>query len=485
VPICSISTVNVDSNEILTFTVRIHEFENRKYNVMSKTALKLFVASALLIGYSSCKTFKDLSKQKDGDDVYYSMNDAKKERAAEKKRQEEAAKREQEEAKKREAEANNAKAMATSPGTDYYEQPFDYDDYYDYEYAARLRRFHDPVPGSGYYDNYYTNAYYYNQNPNYYGTSVYNSYSFWGPSAYAYNYCPSSYFYYNSGWAWGTGMYYGNPYGNPYGYGYYDPWMNQGWGYSPYYSYYPGWNGGWYGPMTPMYAGYWGGYGLGYGNGYGGYGYGGFGYNNGGNGSNYFNSYDDNSYYYGPRHSPSSTDGRVAGTGGPAFGERYATAIAQENNLQNAEREEVNRVTRETYAASAANTGRTQTSPAVTPSVSDPQPANTNAGRDAAPAYSNSQTQTQQRDNVPPAPVFGTTAPAPTATQQRDATPPAPDYNRPSPSNTQPAPANNSQRDNTPTYSAPAPSNNGGGNNGGNSGPRNSNSGGGSGNRPR
>lgn len=433
-----------------------------------KTALKLFVASALLIGYSSCKTFKDLSKQKDGDDVYFSMKDAKKERAAEKKRQEEEAKRAAEEAKKREAEANNAKAMATSPGTDYYDQPFDYDDYYDYEYAARLRRFHEPTQGAGYYDNYYTNTYYYNQNPMYYGTSVYNSYSFWGPSAYAYNYCPSSYFYYNSGWGWGTGMNYGyNPYGyNPYGY--YDPWMNQGWGYSPYYGY----NTGWYG-YNPYGYGY-NPYGYGYGNGYG---YG----SNYGNGNNnyYYNSYDENSDYYGPRHSPTSTDGRVAGTGGPAFGERYANAIAQENNLQNAQREDINRVTRETYAASTANTGRTE--PGYVPSMTNPQPANTNAGRDAAPTYSNSQTQTQQRDNVPPAPVYSNTS-SPNTTQQRDATPAAPDYSRPAQTNTQPAPANNSQRDNSsPSYSAPAPSNNGGSS----GGSRDANSGGGSGNRPR
>lgn len=447
-----------------------------------RTAIKLFVLSALLIGYSSCKTFKDLSKQKDGDDVYFSMKDAKKERAAEKKRKEEEEKRAAEEAQKRQAEQNNAKAMATSPGTDYYEQPFDYDDYYDYEYAARLRRFHNPTPGAGYYDNYYTNSYYYNQNPYYYGTSLYNSYSFWGPSAYAYNYCPSSYFYYNSGWAWGTGMYYGNPYGSPYGYGYYDPWMNQGWGYNPYYSYYPGWNsGGWYGPMTPVYAGYWGGPWMGYGNGNGGYGYGGFGYNNGygnNNGNYYFNSYDENSYYYGPRHSPTSTDGRVAGTGGPAFGERYANA----NNIQNAELSDINRNTQETFTASAAdNTGRTNADPSYVPPMTNTQPANTNAGRDAAP--SNSQTQTQQRYDVPPAPVYNNTS-SPGTTQQRDQTPPAPDYSRPSQTNTQvqPAPSNSQSRGNdSPSYSAPAPASNGGGNSGGS---RNSNSGG-SGNRPR
>ena len=223
-----------------------------------KTAMHLLVAAALVVGYSSCKSFKDLSKQKDGDDVYFSMKDAKKERAAEKKKKEEDEKKAAEETQKKQAEENNAKAMATSPGSDYYNQPFDYDDYYDYEYAARLRRFDHPCSGN-YYDNYYTNAYFYNGNPMYYGTSVYNSYSFWGPSAYAYSYCPSAYYYYNSGWAWGTGMYYGSPYG------YYDPWMNSGWGYDPFVNYYPGWNTGYYGYPYGCGNGY-----NGWGGGYGG-----------------------------------------------------------------------------------------------------------------------------------------------------------------------------------------------------------------------
>lgn len=443
---------------------------------MSKTALKLLVASALLVGYSSCKTFKDLSKQKDGDDVYYSMKDAKKERAAEKKRREEEEKRKAEEAKQQQIQENNAKAMATSPGTDYYEQPFDYDDYYDYEYAARLRRFNSPNPCAGYYDNYYTNAYYYNQNPNYYGTSVYNSYSFWGPSAYAYNYCPSSYFYYNSGWAWGTGMYYGNPYGSPYGMGYYDPWANQGWGYNPYCSYNPGWNSGWggYGYNPYGYNPY--GYannGYGYGNGYG---------NGNGNNNYYFNSYDENSYYYGPRHNPTSTDGRVPGSGGPAFGERYADAVAAENNMQDVNVHDINRITQDNYAAASAtetqvrdqNNSGTYTAPANNAGQSGTEV------RDAGtPTNASSSTSTQQRDNTPPAPVF-TNTPAPT--QQNTNTPAAPDYSRGSSNTTvQPAPTNTQSRDNV-NAPAPTPSNNGG--NGGGSQPRNSNSGG-SVSRPR
>lgn len=458
-----------------------------------KTILNLLVAGALISGFVSCKSFKDLSKQKDGDDVYYSMKDAKKERAAEKKRREEEAKKKEEAAKQQQIQENNAKALATSPGTDYYDQPFDYDDYYDYEYAARLRRFNHPVQGNGYYDNYYTNSYYYNQNPYYYGTSIYNSYNFWGPSAYAYNYCPSTYFYYNSGWAWGTGMYYGNPVG------YYDPWANNGWGYNPYYSYYPGWNGGWYGPMTGIYSNYWGGPFLGWSNGNGGYGYGNFGNNN--NNNYYFNSYDNNSYYYGPRHTASATDGRPVGSGGPAFGERFVNAVATENNIENAGIRDVNRIVGVPAVSSGANQntevrgeapvssggvssrpesgmpqgnseGAVGTPPPVQRTETAPPPVNANT-----PAQ-----PVQRTETVPPPPVQQQQAPPRNNTTPP---PPAPDYSKPrndfqAPSQTQ----SRSESGNTP--SAPAPSNNGGNNGGGNNGgsqPRGNS--GTSGSRPR
>lgn len=57
---------------------------------------------------------------------------------------------------------------------------YDRDDYYDYAYSARLRRFHNPV-GFGYYNNYYTNTYWYDYNPYSYGTSIYLGYNWWRP----------------------------------------------------------------------------------------------------------------------------------------------------------------------------------------------------------------------------------------------------------------------------------------------------------------
>ena len=121
-----------------------------------------------------------------------------------------------------------------------YEEEFDFDDCYDYYYSSRLRRFHGPHFGFSYYNNYFTNSFWYSQNPYNCGVSIYYGYNFWNP--------------------W-----------------YLDPWHNHnfGWGYHSqhnhwaYHNYWSYWHGHHYG-----YYGYY---------------------------PTYFNSYDNNSVYYGVR----------------------------------------------------------------------------------------------------------------------------------------------------------------------------------------
>ena len=94
------------------------------------------------------------------------------------------------------------------------------EDYYDYAYAARIKRFHrSNVAVVDYYNDYYTNMYWYTYDPMFWGVSIYTTYSWWYPS-----------YYYRSGWyvgtSWGWGGYYWGSYWGGY------------WGY-PYYGYYP------------------------------------------------------------------------------------------------------------------------------------------------------------------------------------------------------------------------------------------------------
>jgi len=142
---------------------------------------------------------------------------------------------------------------------------YDQDDYYDYAYSAQIKRFYNPVPFGGYYNDYYTNSYWYDPNPWNYGLSIYMGYNWWGPS---------------------------------YGFGYYP---SYGYGYNPYYGY-------------PYYD-----YGYPY------YGYGGgFCYND-----CYYNSYDKNSFYYGHRGGDvgGSSGNTSARPDGKTFGEKYEARL--------------------------------------------------------------------------------------------------------------------------------------------------------------
>ncbi len=185
---------------------------------------------------------------------------------------------------------NNSGGNVTN---NYYGDYNDYnpDDYYDYAYSSRIKRFHNPVYSCSYYDPWYTNVYWYDYNPVYYGSSIYLGYSWWYPSPLSWNFGWNSYNGWNVGWNLG-----------------YYPYGHCGNGYYGIYNYYP-----FYGYSNP----YWNGYNNGYYNGY----------NDGLIASNnYYNSYDPNSYYHGHRGSISSDGGRERRT----LAENYQNAVGSE-----------------------------------------------------------------------------------------------------------------------------------------------------------
>lgn len=251
----------------------------------------VIISSIALAVLSSCATQKKGTSTYN-DDVYANPKEDRIEEArlaAEKKQKQEAT-------DKRYNDSIAAVKQAQKDKDDanpyYKDREFKYDDYYDYEYATRVKRFNNNIDGLSYYDNYYTNSYWYNQNPYNYGVSVYNGYSWWGSNYNNYSYNPSVNFY--NSWGWG----YGNQFN---GYNGYNPYMS---------AYAQGYNNGF---NNGMYGNYYG-YGNPYNNGFGynnfGYGYGnyyggGYGFNNPyNNGWGYYNAYDNNSSYtYGPRSS--------------------------------------------------------------------------------------------------------------------------------------------------------------------------------------
>jgi len=269
-----------------------------------KKVIIIFVGAAMAL--ISCKSHTDGLASAGADDVYYNPSKDWKPNVV--------PQPEQFTAKAADPNAGKIGVTEADRNNPYYQDPnFNYDDYYDNAYASRIRRFNNPIYGTGYYDTWNTNSYFYNGNPSCYGNSIYNSYNmgYGANNGYGY-YSPSNSFwnsyynpYYNGfgnsygGNGWGMGMSYGYGYGNM-GYGGFN-----NYGYSPF--------GAGYG-YNP-YGGY-GGY-NGYGNGYNPYGYGSYNPYGG-----YFNSYDYNSSSYsnyGPR---GSHTGGNSGTTSPIPGPR-------------------------------------------------------------------------------------------------------------------------------------------------------------------
>ena len=93
--------------------------------------------------------------------------------------------------------------------TDNYFNEYDVaDDYYDYSFSSRIRRFHSPMYYSNYYGGIYTDYYWYNNDPFYYGTSSYYGYN-WNSPYYSY-YSPYYHNNYIGYYAYGYNNYYHN-----------------------------------------------------------------------------------------------------------------------------------------------------------------------------------------------------------------------------------------------------------------------------------
>ncbi len=209
-----------------------------------KTKLTLLIISILFLSACSTTYYSSIPY----DDVYYSGQDQFADNS------------EYNEVEVYEGEYDSE--YAEEAQEEYQEEYFDHfnDDfnaYYNYLYSARLRRFHNPHYSYGYYNNYFTNMYWYDMNPYMWGSSIYL----------------------NSGWmmpyqfgGWGGSFYAGFGFG---GYGMGWPYYNYGW---PYY------DSGWPYSMFNNYYGYNSYYGFGYLHGY-------------------YNSYYGNNYYYNSRDS--------------------------------------------------------------------------------------------------------------------------------------------------------------------------------------
>jgi hypothetical protein len=241
----------------------------------------------------------------------------------------------------------------------YKDPEFNKDDYYDYEYASRVRRFHQPVQGTGYYDNYYTNNYWYSGNPAMYGNSIYANPT-WGMM-------PSNQFNgFNSGFGLGYNTGYGNWNNNGWGN---NGWGNNGWNNNSSNAYWAGYNqgynNGWYGQPY--------GYNNGWNNGWNNNGWGNNGWNNN-NGWGYYNSHDVNSGYshVGPRGSMTGGNSSRSSYGGMSVTEAESASRTYFQNVIETQEttpkftESPRRKIREAYTTTNSNSNASQGSEKVT-----------------------------------------------------------------------------------------------------------------------
>jgi len=236
--------------------------------------MKLFthLTGILLIGFiSSCSSYQPGSSR-EADDRYYSLSDARKDQRAARKLN----------ASQPSSFAENGSNNNVDPSSNedsnyqripdgsnytpnnggavtnnYYGDNYDLDSYYDHMYESRIRRFHRNTGNFGFYDPFFTNSYFYNNNPMMFGNSIYSSYGFFNPyvpwgfnnwgggpglnlgwSSFGGFYMNfnsgwnNPYFMYNNPWRWNTWGY--NPWSSPFGY---NPWA-----YNPYGFGFNNWN---------------------------------------------------------------------------------------------------------------------------------------------------------------------------------------------------------------------------------------------------
>ncbi|MFN5370389.1 MAG: hypothetical protein ACK5B6_02905 [Bacteroidia bacterium] len=278
-----------------------------------------FIAVTVMVITSSCASNKNTTSY-ESDDRYYSLADARREQKKLKKLNAAATEPSQVLDEDRSAQQNDesdnsrVNDYAPAPQSDgettiinnYYEDDYDMDDYYDYMYASRIRRFNRPNAGFGYYDPFFTNAYWYTYDPFLFGNSIYSSYSFFNPyvpwgwntwSSPGFSFGWNSWTGWNVGWGWNSWGY------NPYSY--YNPWRWNSWGYNPYSPF--AYNPFFYSPYS---------YGAGYMNGFNN----GFAYgmmmNSMYNNPVYYNSYDQNTYNFGNSVYYGANTGAVGGGSG-------------------------------------------------------------------------------------------------------------------------------------------------------------------------
>jgi hypothetical protein len=191
-------------------------------NFLKSDILIIGIAFALLL--SSCGVLNHTAKDNEVDDRYYNLTDASKEHRQLKKLY-----KNEVQSVLDSTSSSVARCFIDNDDINYH---FDMDDYYDFQYASRMRRFYRPMNRWGYFDPFYTNIFWYDPNPLFFGNSIYSTYAFWNPhSPWEWN-----------SWGMGLGFNMGfgmspmfNSFYNPWTWNFNHPWCGWGspWSFNP------------------------------------------------------------------------------------------------------------------------------------------------------------------------------------------------------------------------------------------------------------
>lgn len=217
--------------------------------------LLLYITLGIVLSIStSCSTNRNAAKY-EADDRYFSLADARRENRQLKKLNQSSPAPSTRDAVVRERNMDGFDETESSPSDDnrtfdyspsqpgneksvinnYYNDgpEYDMDNYYDFMYASRLRRFHNPRRSFfNYYDPFYTNMFWYNNDPFSFGNSIYSTYNFYNPhTPWGWNqWSPGINVGWNSWNGWNMNMGW-NSWGNPYAFN--NPWRWNNWGFNP------------------------------------------------------------------------------------------------------------------------------------------------------------------------------------------------------------------------------------------------------------
>jgi len=368
-----------------------------------------FFAVTWMIFSSSCASNKNTANY-EADDRYYSLADARREQKKLKKLNtaatEPAQVLDEDRSAQRNTETDESRAYDYAPApqpdgettviNNYYEDDYDMDDYYDYMYASRIRRFNRPNAGFGYYDPFFTNAYWYTYDPFLFGNSIYSSYSFfnpyvpWGWNSPGFNVGWNTWSGWNVGFGWNSWGY------NPYAFN--NPWRWNSWGYNPYSPF----------AYNPFFCSPYS-YGAGYMNGFNN----GFAYgmmmNSMYNNPVYYNSYDQNTYNFGNSVNYGANTGAV-GSGSGFSGMSSLSSSLGDKIGTNYQVADGGKVTGTLAGGKPTNAGNTSTKPGTgtKPAIaSDVKPSKNDLQGTSKPGIA----QTTSKPGGKPEVVSGATKP--------------------------------------------------------------------------